>query len=61
MQDKSRQSLTPDEIAEMATAGHDVSRFFTSQFTVVKPVRRVNLDLALDQNGTPRPTKRRAG
>ncbi|MBM3798019.1 MAG: ribbon-helix-helix protein, CopG family [Acidobacteria bacterium] len=29
----------------MATGGEDVSRFFTNQFTVVRPVRRVNVDL----------------
>ena len=34
-----------DEIAAMATRGEDVSRFFTNQFTVVRPVRRVNVDL----------------
>ena len=38
-------SATVDEIAEMATRGEDVSRFFTNQFTVVRPVRRVNVDL----------------
>ena len=38
-------SPTVDEIAEMATRGEDVSRFFTNQFTVVRPVRRVNVDL----------------
>jgi hypothetical protein len=36
---------TPDEIAEMASRGEDVSRYFTNQFTVVRPVRRVNVDL----------------
>ena len=34
-----------DEIAERATRGEDVSRYFTNNFTVVKPVRRVNVDL----------------
>ena len=34
-----------DKIAEMATRGEDVSGFFTNQFTVVRPVRRVNVDL----------------
>ncbi len=29
----------------MATRGEDVSRFFTGKFTVVRPVRRVNVDL----------------
>lgn len=36
---------TADEIAEMATRGEDVSRYFTNKFTVVRPVRRVNVDL----------------
>lgn len=36
---------TPDEIAEMASRGEDVSAFFTNKFTVVRPVRRVNIDL----------------
>ena len=36
-----------DEIAERATRGEDVSRFFTNEFIVVKPVRRVNVDLTL--------------
>lgn len=45
MPSKSKQPPTADEIAEMATRGEDVSRFFTNQFTVVRPVRRVNVDL----------------
>lgn len=45
MPSKSRPSPTADEIAGMATRGEDVSRFFTNQFTVVRPVRRVNVDL----------------
>ena len=36
---------TADEIAELATRGEDVSSFFTNKFTVVPPVRRVNVDL----------------
>lgn len=36
---------TADEIAEMASRGEDVSRYFTNKFTVVRPVRRVNIDL----------------
>jgi hypothetical protein len=36
---------TVDEIAEMATRGEDVSAYFTNKFTVVRPVRRVNVDL----------------
>ena len=36
---------TADEIAELATRGEDVSPYFTNKFTVVRPVRRVNVDL----------------
>lgn len=42
---KSKAKPTADEIAGMATRGEDVSRFFTNQFTVVRPVKRVNVDL----------------
>ena len=40
-------STTPsaDEIAERASRGEDISRYFTNKFTVVRPVRRVNVDL----------------
>jgi hypothetical protein len=41
----SKQRLTADEIAEMASRGEDVSSYFTNQFKVVRPVRRVNVDL----------------
>lgn len=40
-----RDSHGEDEIAELATRGRDISGYFTNQFTVVKPVRRVNVDL----------------
>ncbi len=40
-----KRRTTPDQIAEMATRGEDVSRYFTNQFTVVRPVHRVNVDL----------------
>jgi hypothetical protein len=36
---------TADQIAEMATRGEDISAYFTNKFTVVRPVRRVNVDL----------------
>ena len=36
---------TADEIAELASRGEDVSAYFTNQFAVVRPVRRVNVDL----------------
>jgi hypothetical protein len=34
-----------DEIAEMASRGENISSYFTNKFTVVRPVRRVNVDL----------------
>ncbi|MGD0868164.1 MAG: CopG family transcriptional regulator [Bryobacteraceae bacterium] len=40
-----RKAPTADEIAERASRGEDVSAYFTNQFTVVRPVRRVNVDL----------------
>lgn len=36
---------TADEIADRADRGEDISRYFTNRFTVVRPVRRVNIDL----------------
>ena len=42
-----KRNPTADEIAEMATRGEDVSRYFTNQFKVVRPVHRVNVDLTL--------------
>lgn len=45
MPNKSKSLPSADEIAEMATRGEDVSKFFTNEFTVVRPVRRVNVDL----------------
>ena len=41
----SKKTPTADEIAEMATRGEDISTYFTNKFTVVRPVRRVNVDL----------------
>jgi hypothetical protein len=41
----SRTVPTADKIAEMASRGEDVSRYFTNKFTVVRPVHRVNVDL----------------
>lgn len=40
-----RKAPTADEIAAMADRGEDISRYFTNKFTVVRPVRRVNIDL----------------
>ena len=41
----SRTGLSADEIAEKASRGEDISAYFTNKFTVVRPVRRVNVDL----------------
>jgi hypothetical protein len=41
----SRTKTTADEIAERASRGEDVSKYFTNKFTVVRPFRRVNVDL----------------
>lgn len=38
--------LSADEIAEKASRGEDISACFTNKFTVVRPVRRVNVDLS---------------
>jgi hypothetical protein len=36
----------------MASRGENVSRYFTNQFTVVRAVRRVNVDVARDAEET---------
>ena len=41
----SRTRVSADEIADKASRGEDVSAYFTNKFTVVRPVRRVNVDL----------------
>jgi len=53
----SKKGPTADEIAEMASRGEDVSRFFTNRFTVATPIRRVNVDLT---QGMPRELDERA-
>ena len=45
MQSKSKPPPSAEEIAEMATRGEDISKYFTNEFTVVRPIRRVNVDL----------------
>jgi hypothetical protein len=42
---KEEEQNSADEIAEMASRGEDISAHFTNKFTVVRPVRRVNVDL----------------
>jgi hypothetical protein len=41
----SRAIPSADEIAEKASRGEDVSAYFTNKFAVVRPIRRVNVDL----------------
>ncbi len=41
----SKTSQSADQIAEKASRGEDVSAHFTNKFTVVRPIRRVNVDL----------------
>jgi len=41
----SKKKPTADEIAEKASRGESVSQYFSNKFTVVRPVRRVNVDL----------------
>jgi hypothetical protein len=41
----SKSKISADQIAEKASRGEDVSSYFTNKFTVVRPVRRVNVDL----------------
>ncbi len=41
----SKTTPSADEIAEMASRGEDVSAYFTNKFTVIRPIRRVNVDL----------------
>ncbi len=36
---------TADQIAEIASRGENVSSYFTNRFEVVRPIRRVNVDL----------------
>jgi hypothetical protein len=45
MSKTSKKTATADEVAEMASRGRDISAYFTNKFTVVRPVRRVNVDL----------------
>ncbi len=41
----SKVRIAADTIAEKASRGEDVSAYFTNEFTVVRPVKRVNVDL----------------
>jgi len=50
MSKTSKTKISADLIADKASRGEDVSAYFTNRFIVVKPVRRVNLDLAARLN-----------
>ncbi len=41
----SKRAPSADKIAEKASRGQDVSPYFTNKFTVVRPIRRVNVNL----------------
>ena len=41
----SKKTPSAVEIAEMASRGEDISAYLSNKFTVVRPVRRVNVDL----------------
>jgi len=45
MRKTSKTTSSADDIAEKASRGEDISAYFTNKFTVVRPVRRVNVDL----------------
>jgi hypothetical protein len=45
MSKTSRTALSVEQIAEKASRGEDVSAYFTNKFAVVRPVRRVSVDL----------------
>jgi hypothetical protein len=47
MSKTSKPLTSADQIADLASRGEDVSRFFTGKFTVVRPVKRVNVDLTV--------------
>ena len=41
----SKRRVTADEIAGITSRGENVSAHFTNKFTVVRPIRRVSVDL----------------
>jgi len=45
MPPKSKAKSTAEKIAEKASRGEDISAYFTNKFTVVRPVKRVRVDL----------------
>ena len=45
---KTSKKLTVDEIADMADAGQDVSKYFTNKGKMYRPVKRVNVDFTVE-------------
>ena len=45
MPSKSKPKIGAEEIADRSSRGDDISSFFTGKFTLVRPIRRVNVDL----------------
>lgn len=43
----SSKPVDAEEIAEMADRGQNISAHFTNQFTVMRPVQRVNVDFTV--------------
>lgn len=41
---KANNKPTPEEIANMANDGKDISKYFTNKGTMKQPIRRVNVD-----------------
>jgi hypothetical protein len=62
----SKKPRTADKIAGMACRGQDISAYFANKFTVVRPVRPVNVDLTqgmlreLDERGARLKVRRQA-
>ena len=46
---KTLKKASPDLIAGTASRGEDISAYFSNQFTVVLPLKRVNVDLTQAQ------------
>lgn len=44
---KASKKPTPDEIAEMADQGKDISEYFTNKGKIKYPVQRVNVDFTV--------------
>jgi len=42
----SKKPVSADEIAEKASRGENISRFFTNDLKMMPPIRRVNVDFA---------------